>query len=452
MIFPPGSKHKGGRSRFVAADGQTLWEAGPTEAMQTYDLTVRVPRNAPPRVAAGDPLTIQLPTREVALKGAVLDDGFPDGITSTRWSKLSGPRAVTFADPLSSATSATLSAPGAYVLQLTANDGELSRSDSVSITVLAEDGSDPHLAGYWTFDQTAEDQSGHGNHAELRGGGSYAPEAAPTGFANTHALSLADGAFALVPHSRSLDAQDAATVALWVRVRSAPAMWPNRPTGWVGLLAKGKWWEENYALGFGDYFYVFGRGFGGMVCPALDNTVRTSRDWHHVAAVLDANKREAKLYLDGVLNHRVRNAPSMRANSEPLYMGCFSHESNRLDGLLDDVRVYTRALSDEEVAALVPGARLNRPPVVDAGANVRLDAAGTVTIRGSCEDDDAFATSRTAAWVRWDQVAGPADVRFENRFVPVTSAVFPASGSYLLELRASDGAHVVSDTVSVTVR
>ncbi len=51
------------------------------------------------------------------------------------WSKESGPGTVTFADPKSLVTTATFSAPGAYVLKLTVNSGETTASSTFNVSV-----------------------------------------------------------------------------------------------------------------------------------------------------------------------------------------------------------------------------------------------------------------------------------------------------------------------------
>lgn len=133
-------------------------------------------------------------------------------------------------------------------------------------------------------------------------------------------------------------------------------------------------------------------------------------------------------------------------------MGRFSHESVGLDGLIDDVRVYRRALSDGEIATLVPGAKVNRAPAVDAGRDVGVPRSGRAMLKGTFKDDRAFRSSLTAGWTRWQQVSGPGEVHFRNRYATATTAEFTKPGEYVLELRASDGAHLVSDTVRVTVK
>jgi hypothetical protein len=84
----------------------------------------------------GSNATIALPA-DLALDGTVSDDGYPSppGTLTTTWSKGSGPGTVTFQNASAVDTRATFSVAGTYLLRLTANDGALSTSDSVQITV-----------------------------------------------------------------------------------------------------------------------------------------------------------------------------------------------------------------------------------------------------------------------------------------------------------------------------
>ena len=83
-----------------------------------------------PLVSAGPDLTVTLPAA-ATLDGTVTDDG----PVQTTWSKVSGPGAVTFANPALVDTTATFSQPGSYTLRLTGNDGTLNASDDVVVTV-----------------------------------------------------------------------------------------------------------------------------------------------------------------------------------------------------------------------------------------------------------------------------------------------------------------------------
>lgn len=54
---------------------------------------------------------------------------------TTKWSKVSGPGTVTFADPNAAATTATFSATGDYVLQVSADNGETKASSTLAVRV-----------------------------------------------------------------------------------------------------------------------------------------------------------------------------------------------------------------------------------------------------------------------------------------------------------------------------
>ncbi len=123
----------------------------------------------------------------------------------------------------------------------------------------------------------------------------------------------------------------------------------------------------------------------------------------------------------------------------------------KIDGKIDDVRLYTRALTDAEIAALVPAAAVNKAPQVSAGPDQTIQDSSPATLQGSYVDDGWPATSSTAKWTVWRKISGPGDVEFENRYALATTANFTQVGMYVLELQGSDGAHLVRDTTTITV-
>ncbi|MCA9246209.1 MAG: putative Ig domain-containing protein [Planctomycetales bacterium] len=95
------------------------------------------PTNLPPTVDAGGEQTV-LPGETAFLNGSIGDDGLPSGTLTSVWTKFSGPGSVTFGDAAQPVTTAQFSAPGVYVLQLTASDGSLQTSSVVNINVGVE--------------------------------------------------------------------------------------------------------------------------------------------------------------------------------------------------------------------------------------------------------------------------------------------------------------------------
>lgn len=101
------------------------------------------PGNQSPSVDAGGDVSVTLGDG-VALDGMVSDDGLPNppGMVATQWSQISGPGSVEFANPLAVDTTATLPSEGTYVLRLTADDGDVSVSDDVTVNVIVSNSSD----------------------------------------------------------------------------------------------------------------------------------------------------------------------------------------------------------------------------------------------------------------------------------------------------------------------
>jgi hypothetical protein len=84
---------------------------------------------------AGTKLTAKA-GQELPINGHVEDDGLPRGSTvSVAWKKASGPGDVTFSDETTAATRVKFSAPGAYVLELSASDGERTKTLTVNVNV-----------------------------------------------------------------------------------------------------------------------------------------------------------------------------------------------------------------------------------------------------------------------------------------------------------------------------
>jgi hypothetical protein len=112
-------------------------------------------------------------------------------------------------------------------------------------------------------------------------------------------------------------------------------------------------------------------------------------------------------------------------------------------------KVYLATFSKQVVVyGLLPEGDV--PPVVNAGPDQRLTLPNTATITGTA-NDDGLPLSPGVLTTTWVQVSGPSRVTFGTPHDLATSAVFPAPGSYVLRLTASDGALAADSNVSVEV-
>jgi len=89
-----------------------------------------------PVVNAGPNQTITLPTNTVTLNGSATDNGVP---MTVAWSVVSGPTTVTFSSPSTAVTQATFTAPGAYVLQLSASNMQYTATSQTAVYVYTQD-------------------------------------------------------------------------------------------------------------------------------------------------------------------------------------------------------------------------------------------------------------------------------------------------------------------------
>jgi hypothetical protein len=114
------------------------------------------PDNTAPVVNAGPDAQTD-PAVPVLLQGQVADDGLPipPGFVSFGWSQISGPGSASFTSTNRLGSTVQFSAAGNYVLQLTATDGVLTRSDTMTVSV-SGDAFAAWLAQYFTPTELAD--------------------------------------------------------------------------------------------------------------------------------------------------------------------------------------------------------------------------------------------------------------------------------------------------------
>jgi hypothetical protein len=121
---------------FTRQDGEDLGLDSKGRALLDAAISWAANANLPPRVTLPAALSVP-PGVALGLPGVVFDDGLPTSTVTVQWTKESGAGTASFANPNQAATTVTLSAPGSYILRLTASDTELSSFAEVSVTVSA---------------------------------------------------------------------------------------------------------------------------------------------------------------------------------------------------------------------------------------------------------------------------------------------------------------------------
>ncbi|MEO2004931.1 MAG: LamG domain-containing protein, partial [Candidatus Poribacteria bacterium] len=74
-------------------------------------------------------------------------------------------------------------------------------------------------------------------------------------------------------------------------------------------------------------------------------------EWHHVAGTFDGE--EITVYIDGKEERRGPCAGEVAAVDAPLYIGTRGGSGRPTDGAYDEIRIYNRALDDEEIETVM---------------------------------------------------------------------------------------------------
>jgi hypothetical protein len=244
-------------------------------------------------------------------------------------------------------------AAGSASASFTAQAGTVSSTQAVTVTatfngasktaalsVSTGDNLTTGLAGYWNLDQgagtTVIDNSGNGNIGIFGGSPVW------TGGKTGGALSF-DGVddFVDAGNDPMLSPSNAITLSAWVNLKST--------SGTYMIVSKYNV-SAQYFLRVNSGRVRFNVNTGGVLSGPPDSTVVLAPNtWYHITATYDGS--QAKVYINGVQNTAVAKTGTMVNNGVHVNIGR-QGKGMYWKGLLDEVRVYNRALTATEVQTL----------------------------------------------------------------------------------------------------
>jgi hypothetical protein len=170
------------------------------------------------------------------------------------------------------------------------------------------------------------------------------------------------GGYVLIPASVGALAPDAVTIACWVLLRTSPAETRLFDFGVDANTSMFLTPHHAGLLSLGGDTVQFQIMQGPLSQQQIQSTSALVPGlWHHVAVVLrGGSPYTGALYIDGALagmNTNMTLHPSDLGATINNWLGrsTTSNSDPFLDGLLDDFRIYSRALTDSEIAALYQG-------------------------------------------------------------------------------------------------
>ena len=204
------------------------------------------------------------------------------------------------------------------------------------------------LVAHWTFDKInstiLEDSSGNLRHGTISG-----------------ATFVNDGRFGGALHFQRgdtvtvdsfPDATSSWSFSAWIRIAEEEFSDELGTAISTEDYQKGGWEFQTYGRSSGIYWH-----FGYLTAPPSKYAHYECRDfevgrWSHATAVLDGTVGEVSFYLDGQFKEKTDAVPSILPGTRELVMGKWSGAGRLFAGSLDDVAIYSRALSAAEVTEL----------------------------------------------------------------------------------------------------
>ena len=254
------------------------------------------------------------------------------------------------------------------------------------------------LVAYYPFNGDARDASGHGNDGIVNNvsltTGTYGEPNGAYQFGGYY-----NPGFIRIPNSESLQFTDGFSFACFVKI-----------TDWSGMNYGGSYSDYNN-ISYPGAHAVFAKSHdnnGPSLRLHLDENYNMSADvvtknsqcnwcqitsngkiqgdklneWVHIAVTYST--KESRIYINGSLVNQKRINPDFtRMNQNDFYLGRYSDRWYPLNGVLDEVRIYNRALSSIEVAALAEGSEqtfTETHPFALSQRSVTLAVGESVTI------------------------------------------------------------------------
>jgi hypothetical protein len=229
-------------------------------------------------------------------------------------------------------------------------DGDIDCDTDIDTESLVDAG--PSLVGHWHLDGNAEDSSGYGNDGVVHGScwtSDHLGE--PSAAASFDGIDDWIG----VEHSDSLQTiedNDALTITAWVNIYGWYQDWNV-----FAILEKKD--ETDDLQGWG--FYLVAQPSSGICFDVWADSVDLCVDfapafdtWYHLAVAYDDSANAVAVYVDGtLLQEETLSGMLADTGDGALNIGeSLLGPDEWSDGVIDELRLYNRALTAEEIAAI----------------------------------------------------------------------------------------------------
>ena len=204
------------------------------------------------------------------------------------------------------------------------------------------------IVGFWNLDEgsgtTAHDSSGYGNNGTLVKGPTWVPGTIGS------ALSFNGSNYVQIPDSPSLNITgNQFSISAWVNPRAQSNPFADLVSMRSGLLTQYFLWE-NWDSTSRQIDFATGL-YNGTNVYVSSPTFHPLNTWYQVAAVYNGTR--LRLFVDGSVEIDQRVTGNLLPLNMPVTIGFTPSFNFHFNGTIDEVRIYNRALSQVDIAALL---------------------------------------------------------------------------------------------------
>jgi uncharacterized protein (TIGR02145 family) len=227
------------------------------------------------------------------------------------------------------------------------------------------------LIGWWPFNGNANDESGNGNNGTVNGA-----------TLTTDRFGLSNKAYSFnsnyisVPHNSlfNFETNNSVTVSLWFNTTNkVGSVFVQKQSG-VGATQNG--FNVGFLNSNTNLAGISQKATGSMSIISTPSSIINSNTWYHLVYVF--NNGVASLYVNGQLILNQTDPGSQVGNSITDLIFGYGLPSNNAyyNGKLDDIAIYNRALTQQEITNLYSG---SSPPTITTTASPTLINCGEST-------------------------------------------------------------------------
>ena len=317
----------------------------------------------PPSVTLAAPTAGSIVSNSVILSATATDNTGGSGVANVTFLVDGAAVGSSSSAPYSISWNSLTVTNATHLIQARAQDVAGNQATSSGVTVTVQNAAlvlTSGLIGYWPFDDasgtTASDSSGYKNTGTLTGDAAWG-----TGYLRSCLALDGQSGYVRVPSTANLEqVSNAVTLCAWVKFGTNIAY----TAGDMQDVARKVISESNNSSPYSAYDLVV-QDFGGgtfkarMGVSRAADSARGTTDWgsthtyglwYYLVGVYDGST--VQLYVNGTLESSVSFTGTLLQTSQPLCIGRFGTVGEALNGLVDDFRLYNRALSATEIQNL----------------------------------------------------------------------------------------------------